>query len=59
VQYKDPQPLSGIRYVGLMLPGGGPVNMSDIELIPNVPVEYQLISENISAPDPTSGAFSL
>jgi hypothetical protein len=58
VQYQDPQPLSGIRYVGLMLPAGGPVNVSAIELIPNVPVQYQLISENIAVPDPTSDDYS-
>lgn len=57
-QYKDAQPLNGIRYVGLMLPGGGPVTVSEVQLMPNVPVQYQLISENISVPDPTSDDYS-
>jgi len=58
VQYKDTQPLSGVRYVGLMLPGGGPVSVGEVELIPNVPVQYQLISESIPAPAPTSDDYS-
>lgn len=57
LQYTDPTPLAGSRYVGLLIAEGGPLSLGNIQTIPTIPVPYQIISENIPAPDPTDDSY--